>query len=330
MRKFSRLFCLFVFAVGITVVAFADEAVLSSTDENSACVDYFDPGWKVTAEALFLSRGSSPPMAAAFPTVGGPTRQAFTGDRFEPGIRLSLEKFDECCNSWELGYFGLQRWNDNQTVLGDPANLTSVVRSPSLRLDDIIGGFDTSVAFSYRAQTHNAEINRWFAYTNECGWKTDWMAGARYFNFEEHLNATGIDARFGTETVNSAAFNSLFGGQVGGRVSRTWNQLNLFAIGKAGLYANNWSYRVQDAIVPVAGFPPPDINLAKNGLGIAGLLETQTGFRYQLTDAIAFTSTYTVLYVPGVALQPEWNGLERRPSNGLLLHGASVGMDYCW
>jgi hypothetical protein len=269
-------------------------------------------------------------MAESRPTTGSAIDQAFAGDRFQPGLRLSAQHFDECGNAWELAYFGFQYWDENASVLGDPTNQSLLVQSPSLRYDDIVGGFDTSVAYSYRARTNNVEINRWVAHgSNEC-WKVDRMIGFRYFNFEERLAITGIDSTFGTETLDSASYNSMFGLQVGGRIERTWEQLQLFVLGKAGLYANNRSYRLDDIVVPSVGFPPPDINDVNDAVVAAGLFEIQAGFRYQLTQRMALTTGYTVLYVPGAALRPEFDSVGVRTSGGLVLHGASAGIDLCW
>lgn len=285
--------------------------------------------WTFTAEALWLQRTGGP-LVTSTGTMGGNTDQAFAGDLFEPGVRLGLQRFGPDGNVWELSYFGLQQWSEEETVPGDPVSFTKLVHSPNLRFDDTIGGFDSSVGFSYRAQTHNAELNRWWGAQNDAGWSVRWMLGTRYFNFEERLTMTGVDSTFGSESLDAAASNYLIGGQLGARVDYAWDRLSAFALGKAGIYGNHWKNGQHDVVVSSVGFPPPDIDIHNRGTSLAGLLESQVGLRYRITDRIGMRAGYNLYYLPGVALQPMPNGGEPNHTAGLFLHGASVGWEINW
>lgn len=294
------------------------------------CCDCGALPWVLSAEALWLQRANGQPQITSQGLVGGPIERAYVGGQFQPGVRLSLQRFDEQGDSCELSYFGLQQWRNDRTVLGDPIGFTSRVFSPSLGVDDIIGGFDTSVNLSYRAQTHNAELNRWFVTRDDGPWTVKAMFGARYFNFEERIAMTGIDSQFGSETLSGGAFNYLMGGQVGLRAERTWDRLSIFGLGKAGLYGNRYSVSQRSEMLPNVGVPIPPFNFQNEGGRVAGILESQVGARFELTDWLAIRGGYNVFYVPGVVLQPSPSGANPGESRDLVLHGASAGVDLVW
>ncbi len=307
-----------------------EEPTCSSFEE--CCDGCFEPTvqWSLSAEALWLQRASGSPIAEARDLNGGLVSQAFAGNNFEPGLRLELMRTDVDGNSWQIGYFGLQQWGDDEVVIGDPLNFTTRVSSPSLVLDDLVGGFDAGIAFSYRARTHNAEANRWWLQLDNDRWTVQSLAGVRYFEFHEQLLMIGIDTNLGAEFLDAVSFNALIGAQIGGKVERKWDRVSIYGLGKAGLYANNWTSRVTD--IAIAGFVLPVLlrNDLSNGTSVAGLLETRTGLDYRLTNSITLRADYTVLYVPGVTLQPSPNGAGGRPSDGLVLHGASAGLVFEW
>lgn len=304
--------------------------VLAPTEETAYVPVGYDVRWTFTAEALWLQRATDGPVATSEPLVGPPVASAFVGDQFRPGLRLGLWRHGVDGNSWEASYFGLNRWADDATVLGDPVGFSVLAFSPILFFDDIIGGFDTSVAVSYRATVHNAELNRWWLTRDNGLWNVQWMAGVRYFTFQEQLSATGVDSFFGTEVYDAAAYNHLIGGQVGARFERTFNRLGIFGIAKAGLYGNFWSYRLNDVITTPVGFPPPPVAISTFGTSTAGLLEFQLGSRYRLTDWASIIGSYNVYYVPGVTLQPTTGGLPPNHADGLVLHGGSIGLQLNW
>ena len=72
------------------------------------------------------------------------------------------------------------------------------------------------------------------------------------------------------------------------------------------------------------------INIDTSGVGVAGWLELQLGVRYRITERIGMLGGYNLLYVPGVALQPTPDGAFPVHNAGLILHGASLGVDFQW
>ena len=285
--------------------------------------------WTFAAEALWLQRVNQPFVTAA-DTVGDNLDEVFAGAQFRPGVRFELQRWECDGNSWELSYFSLQQWSENATVAGDPVAFSRVVQSPLQRLDDLIGGFDTNVSCTYRAQTHNAEFNRWWAKSDNGIWNVRGMLGARYFNFEERLGLNGVDSTFGSEKLDAAAFNDLIGGQCGARIERKWDRLSLYTVGKVGLFGNLWREQRQDIVLPNAGFPPPDVNSQSQGCGLSGLLEEVFGGRYALTDRVALRCSYNLIYVPGLALPSAAVAVDDYRQASLLLHGAAVGCEFSW
>jgi hypothetical protein len=199
-----------------------------------------------------------------------------------------------------------------------------------LRLDDVIGGFNLGVVYGYRARLHNAEFNRWWLQSESDAWKIRWLAGVRYFEFQEQLLMLGADVNSGIELFDAAAYIALLGAQVGGKIERTWDRLSVFGVGKAGVYGNNWNSRVSDLVLSAAPFPQPFINRLDSGIDVAGLVEVGGGVRYRLTQYLTLRADYTVLYVPGLTLQPSPGGLGGQPGDGLVLHGASTGLEFVW
>ncbi len=80
------------------------------------------------------------------------------------------------------------------------------------------------------------------------------MIGFRYLILKTQLAITGIDSNLwhGNTEFSVLQFHVRFANR--GRIERTWEQLQFFTVGKAGLYANNRSYRIDDIVVPSVGF----------------------------------------------------------------------------
>lgn len=288
------------------------------------------PVWAISTEALWLHRASGGTIAESFATTGAALDKASLDSSDEPGVRISLRRIDPTGDAWEINYFGLQHWDDNGGVAGDPVNFTALATSPVLRFDDVIGGFDTSVTYQYRARVHNVELNRWWNYDSNSDWNWQVMAGLRFFEFQERLQMTGVDSIFGSEVYSASSYNALIGAQLGIKAERSWDRWSIFGLGKAGIYGNNYQSGVTDTVTANVGFPPPPIASAQQGGRVAGILEAQLGLQYCVNQNISLIGGYTVLYVPGLELQPTSISPGGNEDNDLVLHGASAGVVVSW
>ncbi|MGC4006024.1 MAG: hypothetical protein QM811_24045 [Pirellulales bacterium] len=306
-----------------------DPTVVAAPNYDAAPVSAPDHVWNVSAEALWLQRANGRPTVSSAGTAGSNIEESFAGDAFEPGLRLEVRRIEEDGSAWELGYFGLNRWDQTSFVLGDPIGQSVLVSSPTLRLDDLIGGFDAGIVYNYTSRVHNAELNRWWVQRQWGEWTISRMVGVRYFEFQERLIMGGADTIFGLEVFFGETYNALLGGQVGFKAERHWDRLEAYGMGKLGLYGNNYQSGFIDGVLSPFGLPP--LVFADNdGIGVAGLLEMRLGAKYLLTDHIALTTGYNLMYIPGLALQPSPHGLGGDHDGGLVLHGLSLGAEIAW
>ncbi len=106
MYKLFQIACLCCYVAALAATTNAQESCSCTDNQCSTYQECCPSPWRITAETLILQRASSGPIAESRATVGDAIDQAFAGDRFQPGLRLSAQHVDACGNSWELAYFG--------------------------------------------------------------------------------------------------------------------------------------------------------------------------------------------------------------------------------
>ena len=287
----------------------------------------------VDVEFLSLQIGSSEPLVSSQGPTGPPVERAHAGDHNEPGLRTTIGHAWDSGIIWEATYFGLQTWSQTDTVFGDSVNQTILVSSPNLVLDNFIGGFDDFITFRYRAQLHNAELNRRrVRLVTDC-WSISTLLGTRYIHFGEDLFMRGEDITFSAfEELTGASRNDLVGGQAGLRVVRHWRWWQMRVESKVGLFANQWEQRLFNEGDPGTGGGPSGVlqDVDTHGTSVTGLLEMDATLAYKLRHNLFLRGGYQLTYLAGVAREPARNGGPADGSDDLLLHGFSVGGELWW
>lgn len=206
---------------------------------------------------------------------------------------------------------------------------------------------------------HNVELNLLnypgcFAF-NACGqprFRYNWIAGVRFFRFEEDLEFAAKEAGAGTTFVgdntevqyNIGVENNLVGFQLGGQGECfLTDRLSLIAGTKLGLYGNRINhssviYNV-DGVAVVNNGPNAgrQFNVRSNKSDVAFLGEANVGLNYRLTSCWSAGIGYRAVAVTGVALSTNQipgdlrgiDDLTLIDSNGsLILHGGFANVTY--
>ena len=215
-------------------------------------------------------------------------------------------------------YWGLQQWSVGKTIYGDPYP-GGVLASPYLQLPT----FDTSLGYTYASQIQNVEVNALFRLNpSDPYWEVDWLCGARYVYFTDHLTLTGVDnSSDGTEQLDSKTTNNLVGAQTGLLFVHGWSRFQWEAGLKLGLMANIYHQHGTDTATATStgsplGFTSWEFN---NGSGLSGLFEVSFAACYRLTDNLGLRLGYQVYDITGLALAPR-----QLSSFG---HGGNVAFD---
>lgn len=184
---------------------------------------------------------------------------------------------------------------------------------------------------------HNIEINM-----VETGRIFNCLAGVRWLEIEDHMfltAANGIPPAAPT-TVNNTTintYNSMIGGQGGGRFSMSKGLFTWEGTGKAGLFYNNGSMQSRTQVGAPAATPAT--NQAKSDCeSFVGELNTMLTFRP--TASVALRAGYQVMWICNTALAVDqfFNGTSiytagARSLNDrgdIILHGPSAGVDVRW
>lgn len=174
-----------------------------------------------------------------------------------------------------------------------------------------------------------------------------WLAGFRYFRFEDNLQyAASIDNAI-TRSVDDFYYNvdttnDLFGFQIGGRGDYCLGRrLNLYIDGKSGVFGNHSTLHsrlgTDTQVAYVNGMPTEQylINSSKNQ--IAFLSEIGTGLGFNITPKWTATCGYRAVIASGVAtsvgnIRGSNYTLAQQSSidslDTLILHGVNLGASY--
>ncbi len=182
--------------------------------------------WTAAIDCMFLERssggsyylGSTAYNPASGQPAAVPLGNLFSDDvdfPLEAGVRLEISHKITDYITISATYWGLQQWSASNYLPGDPVGETVLAFSPYLQLSanppSGIGGFDTSLGYTYASQVENVEVNVLFRLNSDSAyWKFDWLWGVRYFNLAEQFALTGIDGFTGaTENLNYSTTNNL-------------------------------------------------------------------------------------------------------------------------
>jgi hypothetical protein len=191
--------------------------------------------------------------------------------------------------------------------------------------------------------------------SGNCGgspWGFGWIAGLRYFNFDERLLFctddvdTVIDGSDGELHYDVETTNDLFGFQLGGGINRCIGcKWSLYGLGKVGVYANDSSMRQSVygpnglATVNTGVYDGEEFDVRSSETKLAMLGQVDLGARYQINCRWSAQFGYRVVAASGVALTSDniardFADLEAvedyNRCGTLLLHGGYAGLTFCW
>ena len=171
----------------------------------------------------------------------------------------------------------------------------------------------------------------------------DWLGGFRYVNLTEQAGLTFTCCTTEpvgpfTSSYNVQTSNNLFGGQFGGRASRTWRNWAVEGWAKAGVFANV-QHQSQDPILdPLNPGVPARTARSASGVEPAMLADLNLSVVYRINRVFGLRVGYNALLVGNVALAPnQWDlgandnsGTGLAGNGGLFLNGVNFGIDACW
>lgn len=244
----------------------------------------------------------------------------------------------------EFTYWTLDPMRDEAGVSGSfyntPINLDGVMIGAN-PADLYIDG-SPEHRLSRRNEFHNLELNllQWPVMQPNQYFNVSWLAGARFFRFDESLVFGAVRNGFTFGDPAETAYygvrceNNLVGFQVGAQAN-CWlgPRLGLFATPKMGIYNNQISQ--QQVLELGDGTQGFDINTNKNDVAFLG--ELSVGLNYLITPYCNAYLGYRVVAVSGMALSddqvpqflidtPEMERIES--SGSLILHGAMAGVQF--
>lgn len=263
------------------------------------------------------------------------------------------------CGSWgwEAGYLGIYGMGTSQMLSG-PENLQ--LAGP---LAGQVFPFAAAehVDATYTSTFHSGEINifksccqsgrcgRTGCESDPCGDTCggcciDWLGGFRYVNLTEQAGLTFTCCTTQPSGPYIASYdvqttNNLFGGQFGGRASRTWSHWAVEGWAKAGVFANVQHQAQGPVIDPIDPSGPRSDRRYGSGVDPAMLADLNLSVVYRISDVFGLRVGYNALWVGNISLAPEQWNFNTSPADagsglvshgGLFLNGVNVGVDACW
>lgn len=323
-------------------------------DCGPACCAPCGPVWIGTLGGLFLARDRPNPVWLTFDNTNVNSNLLSSTDAVDDDyiagyeIRFGRRVFDNVF--LQATYWSIGVTNDSSTI-HSPSNIlntTLTVSGVPLGGTTLDHFYDNAAyhRIQRRNEFHNVELNLLSGTTYNSGnWcSLGWLAGVRYFRFDESLLFAGASANndFMSAGGTESAFyqidveNNLTGGQVGGQVN--WflgPNVRLFAAPSVGIYANSISH--QSRVLRGDGLEAFTIRSHK--IDAATLAQLDLGVSASFASWVGGYIGYRVVSVSGMGLSDnqipanlsDAGGIARIDSNGhLLLHGWTAGLQFSW
>lgn len=262
------------------------------------------------------------------------------------------------CNAWgwEAGYLGVYGMAATQTVSGAgdlrlAGDLASQV-FPFFDADNVVATYSSTFQSGefnvFRSCCQRGRRDAGACADGACadacgGCCIDWLGGFRYASLNERAGMTFTCCTTEplgpfTSVYNVQTSNNLVGGQLGGRVSRTWQRWAVEGWAKAGVFANVQSQSQDPVVDPLDPTQPRPDRRYGSAIDPAMLADVNLSVVYRINSVFGLRVGYNALWVGNVALAPEqWNfgtaadaGMGLVGHGGLFLNGASIGLDACW
>ena len=286
------------------------------------------------------------------------------------------------CNGWAwmATYWGLAQDSDTASVGGMPQTrlmgLSYLNYTPAgFGGDNVYNWYNNAANHRIIRENefHNLEINFFRGCSTGCGtnfgagaigmgsgcgpvacntgpaWNFQWLAGARFFKFDEYFQyASSVDGSY-TYMPRELYYdieteNNLVGFQLGGLAQRAFGRCwSLYAGTKMGIYNNRINYYSRiygpsgDAVVNTGSYNGTAYNVRSTKDDLALLGELNVGARYQFARCWRATIGYRAIAATGIALAPNQipydfsyiPGVRYIDSDGsLILHGAYAGIEF--
>jgi hypothetical protein len=258
----------------------------------------------------------------------------------------------------EITYWGLWGMNSDSSIRSETDSLSTPI---DLGFVDIVTPgspaslfFDNAREHRLRRENefHNLEVNLVDFSTAMSGRDLtfQWLAGARFFRFEEFLQFGTVSAgnEFGQNAGLAEAYldldveNNLYGAQIGGRgdwrLHRNWR---IFAGTKVGVFANDIDFNSRlyrgDGALAVFSSTGNTFDLGNNKTDVSMMGQLDLGVGYDLTSHCSLIVGYRAVGITGLALaddqipaflaaEGDWTDID---SNGsMILHGGFAGLEF--
>ncbi|HEY2882255.1 MAG TPA: BBP7 family outer membrane beta-barrel protein [Pirellulales bacterium] len=235
-------------------------------------------------------------------------------------------------DAWELTYFGLQDWNENETVTGaGNVALPGVIGT----LPNFIGA--DSISVNYQSEIQNGELNYLWKPFNSPDFM--WLVGFRGFHLDERLNFFSTVTGTGTGSYDTHTNNDLLGLQGGIRLQhRFCDRFCMDGFAKAGIYRNRSEER-QSIVNDDAGV----ITSVRDEVSTeqdhwAYVTDAGMNLNFFICRNWCVTGGYNVIWADQLALAPNQLDFTNDPNSGTVLnhtgsifmHGAHLGVACRW
>jgi hypothetical protein len=316
--------------------AVSEPAPAGGVTMANAAATAFCPRWDLAVDALMLWQGNAQNLPLFLDSAGGTALNAQDlQTQMAGGARVGLMRYVDDSHAIEGNYFQARPFNATGTAPanGGPYQLTN---TGDLAFNDI-----DSATVSSSGWIQSAELN-WRKCV--CYSPISWIAGFRWVELNSRTNVdydfTNPDP-FGSGSIDTAAGNNLYGGQMGADM-RLWNargRWRVNGIGKAGVFYNSASFQRSSAGFTYAdGTPFPLGTVAATADQTAFFGEVGLNTTWWVTNWLAWRAGYTVMWVSGVAVAAEQlplnnfgEGTASLDTDGsVLLHGVTTGIEARW
>ncbi|MCL2306188.1 MAG: hypothetical protein FWC43_12665 [Planctomycetaceae bacterium] len=268
------------------------------------------------------------------------TETAFAADDFSRqtngSFRILIGKNLNACTAIEGQYNGFRDRQSSRTLTG----------AHDLSLPGALGMIDQGwgADFAHSSQMavfsemdfHSAELN--LVRRSRCP-SFVWLAGFRYFNFEEDFGLRStpfIGAPHWYSDYAARTTNNLYGGQCGAKWDKlVTDRFGLQAVGKFGVYGNNAAQRswIYEENPPAPGDVYRFADVKKTVTSLSG--ELNLGGYFKVAPNVSIVGGYNLMWIGDVARAADQLDFSYLASSGqhvvtdtLFMHGASVGVEW--
>ncbi len=312
--------------------------------------------WYGYAGGLVMTRDKPNPFWTTYNQANNADQVLNTADatpHWDGGAEFSIGRCIGCENRIEATYWGVWDMNGSASItdpnnnLGTPMNTT---------VGGVMIGGQTADSFFTNAhetllkrddQVNNVEINWCYnpcAADCGCGLTSTWLAGFRYFRFDEDLLWTSVAGGFtynengGADQANLEVRckNDLAGFQVGNCLNWHFcNRCGVYLGTKFGIYGNEAT--TNSSLYSGSGVSGFAYSGHRDDVAFIG--QADLGLNYNITCRWQATVGYRVVVATGLALSDNQipfylagqDDFQDVKTNGdLVLHGAFAGVQYCW